>query len=237
MVSHIIRNHIVFYVSLMSLCWESIASLALTCFQKFYCLFAIQIFKTGILSFGSEEGLEFIPDEPCPTSVSIIQEVDTSPETEKMLQNIKKWDLDRIFHILDSNRNGIVSTEDIQGLLQKLGLHFYCDDGLKIMTNFPEHMSFDEFCRVSVSLVEDFECAEGVKQVSEKEELKEAFCVFDKDGDGFITPPELQHALLNLGFREANVLENCEAMIGKFDKNSDGRIDFEEFENIMRMVN
>ncbi|GLJ50338.1 hypothetical protein SUGI_1072330 [Cryptomeria japonica] len=234
MVSDIIRNHI---VSLMSLCCENIVSLALTYLQQFYCAFPIQIFKTAILSFGSDESLEFIPDEQGPAYLSIIDEVGSTAENEKLLQNIKKWELARIFHVLDSNRDGMVSTEDLQDLLEKLGLEYYCDGALKIMTNFPEHMSFDEFCRVCVSLVEDFECAEGVKQVSEKEELKEAFCVFDKDGDGFITPPELQNALLNLGFREANELQNCEAMIAKFDKNSDGRIDFEEFENMMTIVN
>ncbi|GLJ50336.1 hypothetical protein SUGI_1072310 [Cryptomeria japonica] len=237
MVSDNIRNSVVFYASLFSLCWQNIVSLALTFLQRFCCAFAIQIFKTGIFSFSSGEGLKFIPDEPSPTCASIIDEVGDTSESEKLLQNIKKWDLARIFHVLDSNRDGMVSTDDIQGLLQKLGLQYYCDDGLKIMTNFPEHLSFDEFCRVCVSLVEDFECAEGVKQVSEKEELKEAFCVFDKNDDGFITPPELQNALLNLGFREANELENCDAMIAKFDRNCDGKIDFEEFENMMTIVN
>ena len=68
------------------------------------------------------------------------------------------------------------------------------------------------------------------------EELVEAFSVFDKNGDGSISPWELQQVLLSLGLKEGQDLESCEMMITRFDRNSNGRIDFEEFENIMTMM-
>jgi len=64
-----------------------------------------------------------------------------------------------------------------------------------------------------------------------REELKEAFKIFDKDGDGKITVDEVENLLKSLGERatRADALE----MIAKVDKNNDGTIDFEEFVTLM----
>lgn len=64
-------------------------------------------------------------------------------------------------------------------------------------------------------------------------ELKEAFCVFDANGDGFIDPRELQRVLCNLGFREGLNMNACKQMITAYDKNGDGRIAFNEFVEFM----
>ncbi|KAH0699219.1 hypothetical protein KY284_013434 [Solanum tuberosum] len=61
------------------------------------------------------------------------------------------------------------------------------------------------------------------------QELGEAFDVFDENRDGFIDEMELQKVLCALGFKEAAELENCRKMILTFDENGDGKIDFEEF--------
>ncbi|KAI4339586.1 hypothetical protein MLD38_024510 [Melastoma candidum] len=61
------------------------------------------------------------------------------------------------------------------------------------------------------------------------EEMREAFGVFDADGDGYIGAVELQRVLCALGYKEGKDLRDCERMIGAYDDNCDGRIDFEEF--------
>ncbi|KAF7820520.1 putative calcium-binding protein CML45 [Senna tora] len=61
------------------------------------------------------------------------------------------------------------------------------------------------------------------------EEVKQAFDVFDENGDGFIDGRELQRVLCVLGLKEASEMENCQKMIRNFDENGDGRIDFNEF--------
>ena len=41
--------------------------------------------------------------------------------------------------------------------------------------------------------------ARKMKDTDSEEEIKEAFKVFDKDGNGFISSAELRHVMLNLG--------------------------------------
>jgi len=38
-----------------------------------------------------------------------------------------------------------------------------------------------------------------MKDTDSEEEILEAFKVFDRDGNGFITPDELKHVMTNLG--------------------------------------
>lgn len=67
-------------------------------------------------------------------------------------------------------------------------------------------------------------------------ELKEAFYVFDRNEDGFITAFELWSVLRRLGLKEGMKYEDCEEMIRVYDKNGDGRICFNEFKNMMEQA-
>ncbi|GER45340.1 calcium-binding EF-hand family protein [Striga asiatica] len=76
-----------------------------------------------------------------------------------------------------------------------------------------------------------FEMFEGKSVFSG--EVKEAFDVFDENGDGFIDAGELGKVLCALGFGEGLDVERCRRMIGAFDENGDGMIDFGEFVKLM----
>ena len=41
--------------------------------------------------------------------------------------------------------------------------------------------------------------ARKMKDTDSEEEIREAFKVFDKDGNGYISSAELRHVMLNLG--------------------------------------
>ena len=63
------------------------------------------------------------------------------------------------------------------------------------------------------------------------EDWMEAFKVFDKDGDGYISPGKLQHVMVNLG--ENMSTEEVHEMVMEADLDGDGLINFDEFVKMM----
>lgn len=67
---------------------------------------------------------------------------------------------------------------------------------------------------------------------SEKEQnMREAFRMYEMEGEGCITPKSLRSALERLG--ESKSMEECRNMIRRFDTNDDGVISFDEFRIMM----
>lgn len=65
----------------------------------------------------------------------------------------------------------------------------------------------------------------------EIEEIREAFNLFDTDGNGTIDPKELKEAMQTLGFEAKN--QTIYQMISDIDKDGTGDINFEEFLDLM----
>ena len=63
------------------------------------------------------------------------------------------------------------------------------------------------------------------------EELQEAFKVFDRDQNGYISSHELRHTMTNLG--ENLTPEEVEEMIKEADLDNDQQIDYDEFMKII----
>ena len=73
--------------------------------------------------------------------------------------------------------------------------------------------------------------ARRMKDSDSEEELKEAFRVFDKDQNGFISAAELRHVMANLGERLTDA--EVDEMVREADVDGDGRINFDEFVKVM----
>ncbi len=65
----------------------------------------------------------------------------------------------------------------------------------------------------------------------EIEEIREAFNLFDTDGNGTIDPKELKEAMQSLGFEAKN--QAIYQLISDIDKDGTGDLDFEEFLDLM----
>jgi calmodulin len=63
------------------------------------------------------------------------------------------------------------------------------------------------------------------RDVSNEAEIKEAFRVFDKEGNGYISAAELRHVLTNLGERLKD--EEVDELIREADLTGDGQINYE----------
>merc|ERR1711892_1100788 len=68
-------------------------------------------------------------------------------------------------------------------------------------------------------------------EISAEEEIREAFKVFDSNGDGFINRQELGYVMENLG--ENMDKEEIEGLIDEIDIDGDGQINYEEFYTMM----
>ena len=67
--------------------------------------------------------------------------------------------------------------------------------------------------------------AKKMKETDSEEELKEAFRVFDKDGNGFISASELRHVMTNLGEKLTD--EEVDEMIREADIDGDGQVNYD----------
>mmetsp|Transcript_31619 Transcript_31619/g.50483 ORF Transcript_31619/g.50483 Transcript_31619/m.50483 type:complete len:190 (-) Transcript_31619:573-1142(-) len=66
------------------------------------------------------------------------------------------------------------------------------------------------------------------------EQLKQAYSVFDKDGDGEVTEREFAHVMKCLG--QNHTEEEISAMFEQVDTDGSGMIDFEEFLDFLKIM-
>jgi calmodulin len=76
--------------------------------------------------------------------------------------------------------------------------------------------------------------ANKVKDEASEEEIRETFRVFDKDGNGYVSPAELRHVLSNIG--EKLNEDEIDEMIREADADGDGSINYEEFVAMMQLA-
>ncbi|XP_058092099.1 uncharacterized protein LOC131237984 [Magnolia sinica] len=112
--------------------------------------------------------------------------------------------------------DAILDREDVEMVMANLGIACNLDDD-----KISECLGSDKISVLFAELEPSLD------------EVKEAFCVFDANGDGFIDAEELQRVLRNLGFGGVYNLHACEVMIRAVSKNGDARIDFSEFFKFM----
>ncbi|KAG7016457.1 putative calcium-binding protein CML44, partial [Cucurbita argyrosperma subsp. argyrosperma] len=156
---------------------------------------------------------------------------------------ISSNDLLRIFNRLDKNKDGLICVQELKWLLDTIGIQLTMEE-LESFLEKPS-LDFDEFLFFyeSISKQNKGECKGGlVDEHGDEEEDVEivymAFKVFDVNGDGFISCEELENVLSRLELWDANKSEvDCRSMIRAYDTNLDGKLDFEEFMNMMLFTN
>lgn len=77
-------------------------------------------------------------------------------------------------------------------------------------------IDFEEFLEMIVK---------EMNKTDTEEEMREAFKIFDRSGNGFITAKELKHGMVYMGERLSD--EEVEEMMRDADSDGDGRISFE----------
>lgn len=144
--------------------------------------------------------------------------------------------MERVFRYFDENGDGKISPAELQSCMRRsLGEELSAAAAAAVVASSDSDgdglLGFEDFLRL---LAEDDKAA-GISAATEEEEescsLREAFRVYEMEGQGCITPKSLKRALCRLG--DPRTTRECAAMIRGFDLNGDGVICFDEFRAMM----
>lgn len=188
--------------------------------------------RSDPLSFGSSSSSDESLHKPITggsqTPTSVLPEV--SGEWSDITVDVQ-CELAQAFRLIDRDNDGVVSREELEAVLTRLGARPPTPEEIELMLS--EVDSDGKGC-ISVESIMN-RIGSGSSSDSDpnpEEELREAFEVFDTDRDGRISAEELLRVFRAIG-DERCTLEECRRMIAGVDKNGDGFVCFQEFSLMM----
>ncbi|XP_063239231.1 troponin C, isoallergen Bla g 6.0101-like [Bacillus rossius redtenbacheri] len=137
--------------------------------------------------------------------------------------------LRKAFEAFDREKKGCISVDMVRTILEMVGHHV--DDKMlkdviaEVDADGSGELEFEEF----VTLAARFLIEED--QEAMQQELKEAFRLYDKEGNGYITTAVLREILKELDDKVSN--EELDMMIEEIDSDGSGTVDFDEFMEVM----
>ncbi|KAL5975443.1 putative calcium-binding protein cml31 [Asimina triloba] len=134
--------------------------------------------------------------------------------------------IERVFRNLDEDGDGMISARELRSGMRAMGEELTEEEAEEIVESLDWDGDGLVGCEDFVRAVE-----EGGGEEEEEKDLKEAFAMYEMDGCGCITPRSLKQMLGRLG--ESKTIDECQAMICRFDLNGDGVLSFEEFRRMM----
>ena len=134
--------------------------------------------------------------------------------TEEQIAHFKE-----AFTLVDRDGDGIILSSEIGVVFRMLGQNPTQAELADMVTEVDnETIEFPEICTL---------LARKVKDVDAEEEFKEAFRVFDKDGNGFTSAAELRHIMTTLGEKMTDA--ELDETLDMAEVDGDGQINYEEY--------
>ncbi|GAY33419.1 hypothetical protein CUMW_007130 [Citrus unshiu] len=153
----------------------------------------------------------------------------------KMKDTDSEEELKEAFRVFDKDQNGFISAAELRHVMTNLGEKL-TDEEVDEMIREADvdgdgQINYEEFVKVMMANHE--EAMKMADQLTDDQisEFKEAFSLFDKDGDGCITTKELGTVMRSLGQNPTEA--ELQDMINEVDADGNGTIDFPEFLNLM----
>ncbi|KAJ4952598.1 hypothetical protein NE237_029430 [Protea cynaroides] len=178
------------------------------------------------------------------TTISSTMSTTTTSTSKKEEKKQDKVELERVFATFDKNGDGFITKQELGESLKNMGLSTTDSevesmiagldangDGLIDMDEFFE--LYDSLEKMNRGKHDDMENKEEWDDDMEKD-LREAFDVFDGNGDGLITVDELGLVLSSMGLNQRVGIQECREMIRMVDMDGDGMVNFDEFKKMMK---
>ncbi|OWF34955.1 neo-calmodulin-like [Mizuhopecten yessoensis] len=160
--------------------------------------------------------------EDQPNQQASSQKEQQSPGSKKMREEIK-----RTFELFDKDKNGKITESELTDVMRALGQNPTTQHVRSIIAEVDKdndgEIDFEEFVSMMSKKWRDLE--------KEEDEIKKAFKVFDRNGDGMIEMRELKAVLTGLGERMTE--EEFQDLMREADLDGNGVITYEEFSSVL----
>ncbi|XP_043238573.1 troponin C, isoallergen Bla g 6.0101-like isoform X4 [Amphibalanus amphitrite] len=146
-------------------------------------------------------------------------DVEVAPEQLEMLK--------KAFGMFDQKKTGSIEVNKVAAILNTMGQQFDDDELQQLCTEKAKDgkLDFDSFVSIASNFLEE-EDDEAMQA-----ELKEAFRLYDKEGNGYITTQVLKEILKALDDKLTS--EDLDGIIEEVDTDGSGTLDFDEFLEMM----
>jgi len=137
--------------------------------------------------------------------------------------------LQTAFDAIDTEKSGAIGAVAIGTILKDCGVRVSDEELMEIILEVDDDgsglLEFEEFAQLAAKFLLEEDLVEM------KKELKEAFRIYDKEGNGYITNAVFVEILKELDPKLTQ--ENLDDIIEEIDEDGSGTVDFEEFMQMM----
>lgn len=141
--------------------------------------------------------------------------------TEEQIAEFKE-----AFSLFDKDCSGVITTKELGTVMRSFGTPTESEFKRivdRIDANGDGTIDFPKFLEIMMIRMED--------TADSEEEILEAFKIFDKNGNGFISADEIRHIVTNLG--DKLIDEDFDEIISKVEIDNDGNFNYTDFVKLM----
>lgn len=143
------------------------------------------------------------------------------------LNELQRLEFKEAFEEFDKDGSGTISTKELLPVLRSIGQNPTEDEILNLVIEYDVNgdgtIDFDEFLEMMSKHTRE--------TVDQTAEMREAFKIFDRDGNGYIDFKELKQVVTRMG--EALTAAEADELFREADLDGDGKLDYNEFVKMM----